>query len=212
MKPIKIILLIVALVCLAASCKKEPVTYRFTEEDKLKLLPHYIEGKIFTFANENGETRKFKIEKVYPDQVAQYWLPGGLGGANQEYFFHEYKGFAIIDLTTQNTFGLIIKCFPVNLEEAKLNIYKKFPSLLIGSFDSNLPYYFSIEFEYDMNKTTISINGINYQNIFEILNQNSANKTGGMLIDAVKIYFDEYQGLIGFDDYYGKQWRLENSK
>ena len=64
MKKLRFISILFATSLLLAGCKREPVTYRFTEEDKLKLLPHYIEGKILTFQNETGEERKFKVEKI----------------------------------------------------------------------------------------------------------------------------------------------------
>jgi hypothetical protein len=64
MSRIKFITLILALACLGAGCEKKNVTYRFTNMDKLKLLPHYTEGRIFTFQNEDGEERKFKVTRT----------------------------------------------------------------------------------------------------------------------------------------------------
>ncbi|MDR1345903.1 MAG: hypothetical protein LBK03_04285 [Bacteroidales bacterium] len=209
MKKLKLALILAAIILLSGGCKKEIVTYRFTEEDKLKLLPHYIEGKIFTFVNENGETRKFKIGEIKQDFRREFDF-GGLGGYNQSYFFHEYKRIKLLDLKTNNTFLIQIWKYPIEINIAKENIYKEYSAHLIGKITSDLPYYFTIEFNYDNSKEIMNINEVIYNNVLSIETNCDFPNEGGMLIDAVKIYFDEYQGLIGFDDYYGKQWRLEN--
>jgi hypothetical protein len=214
MKQIKLITMIVALVCLAASCKKEPVTYRFAEEDKLKLLPHYIEGKIFTFANENGEERKFKVEGIEQD-ISQYWESGGMMGGDKYYFFCEYKQFELVDLSNQNHFVSGMYSFPVDENKSKENIYKHFPSHLLGKFgrsSSFLLYHFTIDFIFNQPVQTFNFNGIIYNNVIVIYNEEAENSDGGMLIDAKVVYYDIYQGIIGFDDINNHEWRLKNSK
>jgi hypothetical protein len=212
MKPIKITLWIVALACLAASCKKEPVTYRFTEEDKLKLLPHYIEGKIFTFVNENGEERKFKVEKKYQKIETNHWLGGGCGGNCHDAFYCECIYINFIDLETQHSFYLTMARFPIHVNEAEQDNYQLQPSALFGIFSRDVfqGYYFAIHFNLDETVQTFNFNGIAYNNVIVIHNSKAKNSGGGMLIDAKTVYYDIYQGLIGFDDINNHQWRLEN--
>jgi hypothetical protein len=215
MKPIKIILLIVALVCLAASCKKEPVTSRFAEEDKLKLLPHYIEGKIFTFVNENGEERKFQVEKIEQKIAAQHWIYGFCGGNCHDAFYCEPKYIDLIDLGTRNTFYLTFARFPIDFTKAQQDNYHMQPSSLLGQFrrsTTSFSYYFAIHFNLDETVQTFNFNGIAYNNVIVTHNNEAENSDGGMLIDAKTVYYDIYQGLIGFDDIHDHEWRLKNSK
>ncbi|MDR1345900.1 MAG: hypothetical protein LBK03_04270 [Bacteroidales bacterium] len=214
MKPIKVTLWIVALVCLAASCKKEPVTYRFAEEDKIKLLPHYIKGKIFTFVNENGKTRKFKVVE-FKQYIKLDAVLGGMYGGGEEYFYFEYKRIDMIDLASNNKFRININRYPKDVELARNNIYKSYPSYLIITIGSGYPlspFNFGIYFNNEYGKSTHVINGTVHENVFVIENEAAQSTEVGMLLDAKTIYYDEYQGLVGFDDINNHQWRLKNSK
>ncbi|MDR1345902.1 MAG: hypothetical protein LBK03_04280 [Bacteroidales bacterium] len=210
MKKLKLALILAAIILLSGGCKKEIVTYRFTEEDKLKLLPHYIEGKIFTFVNENGDTRKFKVVE-FKQGIFQEREYRGLGGNDEYYFFYEYKHVDLIDIETQNKFRISIYRKPINIDLAKENLFKELPSQLLGTIGKSDPFTFGIHFIYDGITSTFTFNGITYVNVYE-LPQKDVKKDGGMLIDATITYYDEYQGIIGFDDINNHQWRLKNSK
>jgi hypothetical protein len=209
MKALKITLLLIATVLLLNGCKKESVTYHFTEEDKLKLLPHYIEGKIFTFMNETGEERRFKVLE-FKQGIFQEREYRGLGGNDEYYFFYEYKHIDLIDMETQNRFRISIYRKPINIDLAKEKPFKKLPSQLLGTIGKSDPFRFSIHFVYDGITSTFIFNGITYINVYE-LHQENTEEFGGMLIDATIVYYDEYQGIIGFDDINDHQWRLKNN-
>jgi hypothetical protein len=208
MKPIKVTLWIVALVCLAASCKKEPVTYRFAEEDKLKLLPHYIEGKIFTFVNENGDEKGFKVSSII-NHMARLIMPNGMYVADDEYYFYEEKRIFLIDLLSQKTFRITLRRLPIDGEKARSDIYKNFPSHLCGLICDNF-YNYSVDIIYKDEQNSMKINETYFYNVIN-LNVNTQIYSG-TLKDACIIYYDIYQGLIGFDDINNHQWRLKNSK
>jgi hypothetical protein len=205
MKALKIISMLIATILLLNGCKKEPVTYRFTEEDKLKLLPHYIEGKIFTFVNENEEERKFKVFSII-NHVAKLIMPNGMYVADDEYYFYEEKRILLIDLLSQETFRITLRRLPVNGEVARSNIYKIFPSHLCGLICDNF-YNYSIDIIYENEQNSVEINKIYFHNVINL----SVNTQvySGTLKDASVIYYDEYQGIIGFDDINDHQWRLK---
>jgi hypothetical protein len=218
MKQIKLITMIVALVCLAASCKKEPVTYRFAEEDKLKLLPHYIEGKIFTFANENGEERKMKVINV-EHGIIQHRTPGGLGGGPDYYYYFEYKYFYMQDPNSNGEFYFLIHRLPINLRLAEENIYKEFPSHSQVTFNVTaflLHYYMQGTFTFNQSITNMTIDNITYEKVHQCEDFFKPSNPSNLSLEdywGIKtIYYDEFNGIIGFDDINNHEWRLKNSK
>jgi hypothetical protein len=217
MRTIKILTLIVVFASFFAGCEKYPVTYSFTDEDKTKLLPHYVEGKILTFVNELGEKRKFKIEKIQVVINTEHWISGGCGGNCHNYFFCVSKNIYLTDIKTQNKFYLSFARYPLEQNEAERDNYRLQPSSLFGLFASVswLTYSFIFEFSFDeaVQKQRFSYNEITYHNNMIIIHFNEAgywDEGGGMLTDAKIIYYDVYQGLIGFDDINNHEWRLEN--
>jgi len=194
-------------------CEKEPVTYRFINEDKPKLLSHYVEGNILTFVNEIDEERQFKVEKIEYVTQSQYWLQGGCGGNCREIFYCEPKNIYFIDLTTQNTFYLSLARFPIDYHKARDNYYRLQPSSIFGQFCTTgwlHPYYFWISFNFEEKVNTFQFNGITYNDVIVATPTDGANTNGGgMLTDAKIIYYDKYQGLVGFDDVNNQQWRLK---
>jgi len=209
-------------ICLAgitafSGCGKERVTYRFTEKDKPKLLSHYIEGEVLTFVNEKEEERKFKIVKVEQRVVSQHWMGGGCGGNCHDWFYCEPKFFYLTDLATQQEFYFSLARFPIAQNEAEQDGYHLHPSSLFGLFAtvSWFTYSFIFEFSFDeeVQRQRYSDNQFTYNNNMIIINfakAGSWDEGGGMLTDAKVIYYDIYQGLMGFDDIKNQQWRLSN--
>jgi len=219
MKQIKIILFITAIIFLLNNCDKDkkPVTYRFTDEDKPKLLPHYTEGEILTFVNEIGEERKFKIEKIEQRVETQDWIYRYCDGECYAYFYCEPKFIHLIDLETQVTFYLSLSRFPLDMQKARIDNYHMQPSSLFGQFYiedgwwSSHYYSFRFFFKLDEPRKMVTCNGINYDNVITITNYSTYGngESGGALIGTKTVFYDIYQGLIGFDDYYGRQWRIK---
>ncbi|MCL2436273.1 MAG: hypothetical protein FWD09_09105 [Lentimicrobiaceae bacterium] len=216
-KYISILLILLSTIFLCTNCEKEPVTYRFTDADKLKLLPHYTEGKIITFANEIGEERKFKVEKIEQIISEQFWIMGGCGGNCHNYFYCESKYIYLIDLETHNKFYLTLARFPLEYNKAAQDKYRLLPSSLLGRCSSgwDFDHYFSFSFNTEETIQTFIFNGITYRDVI-IINRGEVQygwiDNPGMFNDAQIVYYDIYQGLIGFDDINDHQWRLDNRK
>jgi len=212
------------------SCEKKMVTYRFTDKDKLKLLPHYTEGKIFTFLNSDKDERKFEVVDI-KQEIIQLYLTGGMGGTPHYAFYYEKKRILLKDYRNEKIYFLDIIKYPIDYSSAKTKSHKKFPSRLILE-SSGIPYdneytghgFFLLTFNYDEPTTTLSSNGFTYNKV-HIIDRNP-NKVIGAGLDpdewantdfggtfnmAKYIYFDEDYGIIRFDSYDGQQWRLENN-
>ena len=222
MKQIKIILFITAIIFLLNNCDKDkkPVTYRFTDEDKPKLLPHYTEGEILTFVNEIGEERKFKIEKIEQRVETQDWIYRYCDGECYAYFYCEPKFIHLIDLETQVTFYLSLSRFPLDMQKARIDNYHMQPSSLFGQFHikdgwwRSHYYIFRFFFNFDEQVQTVTCNGVNYTNVIVVIANyyhTGTSHNGGALTQTKTVYYDVYQGLIGFDDVNDKQWRLEKN-
>ena len=213
---IKILLLLATTIFLLHSCDKEPVTYRFSNEDKPKLLSHYFESQILTYVNEVGEERKFKIDKIEQIIETQCWIMGGCSAGYPDFFYCEPKNIFLTDLTTQNAFYISLARFPIAMNEAEQDNYHLQPSSLfgrIGSMSWHI-YFFGFEFSFEeaVQKQRFSDNDFIYNNNMIIIHFKAAGKYdegGGMLTDAKIIYYDIYQGLVGFDDINDQQWRLK---
>ena len=215
-KHIPLLLILVSVVFLHTNCEKTPVTYHFTDKDKLKLLPHYTEDKIFTFVNEIDVERKFKVEKVEQVISEQFWIMGGCGGNCHNYFYCESKYIYLIDLKTQNRFYLTLARFPLEYNVAIQNNYRLQPSSLLGRCSSgwDFDHYFEFSFNTEETLQTFNFNGITYRDVIIIERgevQYAWIDNPGMFNDAQTIYYDISQGLIGFDDINNHQWRLKNS-
>jgi hypothetical protein len=217
MKTINIILSIAATIFLLNSCGKESVTYRFTDEDKPKLLSHYTEGKILTYINEIGEERKFKIGKVEQRLETQDWIYRYCEGAGYAYFYCEPKFIHFTDLETQVTFYLSLSRFPINMQKASIDNTQLQPSSLFAQFhiedgwwDSHY-YYFRFFFNLNEPVITVTCDEVNFDNVIVTTNY-STEGNGGALLKTKTTYYDIFKGLVGFDDYFGNQWRLKNEK
>ena len=216
MKKLYLVLIIFLTVFLLSSCEKEPVTYRFIDEDTPKLLPHYIEGNILTFVNEIGEERKFKIEKIEQKISTQDWIYRDWDGTRYAYFYCEPKFILLIDLETQVTFYFSIARFPLDLQKATVNNTRLQPSSLFGQFHiveewwNSHYYFFRFFFNFDEFTQVVTLNGVNYDNVIVVTNYSTDGSNGGALIGTKTIYYNVSKGLIGFDDENNHQWVLKD--
>jgi len=205
---------------LTVSCEKKMATYRFTDKDKPKLLPHYIEGKIFTFLNNNGDERKFEVVGI-EQKIIQRYSSGGMDGFERYYYYYEKKRILLKDYRNEKKYFLDIFRYPIDDNSARARSHKKFPSHLILEH-SSIPYdseyvargLYLFSLNYDDPTSTLSSNGFIYNKV-HIIDRDNGNwvntDLGGTFNMAKYIYFDEDYGIIGFDSYDGQQWRLENN-
>ncbi|MCL2291148.1 MAG: hypothetical protein FWC34_10705 [Bacteroidetes bacterium] len=127
------------------------------------------------------------------------------------------RKWQLLHLTTQYGFYLSLARFPIEMNEAESDNYRLLPSSLFGRFGSSgswgAPYSFGFEFSLDeaVQNKRFSDNEFSYHNSMITIHFTKAgswDEGGEMLTDAKFIYYDIYQGLTGFDDVNGQQWRL----
>ena len=221
---IPILLLLLSSIFICANCEREKktVTYCFTSDDQSKLLPHYTNGKIFTFVNSYGDERKFEVVEV-EQEIIQDYSPGGMGGWERYYYYFEMKKIMLKDYRNEKKYIFKIFRYPIDYLSAQTKSYKKFPSRLIleiSSNDSEYAGYGSLQtsFNYDDPTTTLSSNGLTYKKIHILdrdlksymgLSPDHWEHLGGMFNEAKYTYYDEDYGIAGFDSYDGQQWRLK---
>ena len=211
--------IIIALLFVACEKEKEFVTYSFTSDDRLKLLLHYIEGKFFSFGDDE---RKFKVIGIR-QLVRQNVDFAGKSGTDKHYFYYEEKQITLEDYESGRQYTLRIRRYPINVQEAEDNPYKKYPSRLSLNIDGHrYPYNvydvsknrYSESFSYGDATTTLSANGLTFTKV-HILDRSRYRDDwqgyfGSMFNEAYYTYFDEDYGIVGFDSFAGTQLRLEN--
>ena len=232
MKILKTSLAVMATLLAFIGCKekkeKEVVTYRFTNVDQQKLLPHYTNGSIFTFTNSNNEERKFEVVNI-EQKVMLYDELGGMGGFYKTFFYYETKRITLKDYRNEKHYVILIYKSPKDFSAAKDNIYKEFPSHLVMEMYSD-PYEteyeawgrFQHSFYYGTPTISLSSNGRTFKKVHIIerdpknligmgVNPNEWENTdfGGLFNMAKYTYYDEDYGIVRFETYDGHQWILE---
>jgi hypothetical protein len=182
--------------------------YKFRGEDLERLLP-YSQGDTLIFRDETGTDRKFYVEFVTRDSKRQLIEGGGMTffySTPRYYYYYDEKHIILkswqrVAEIYEPDIAINFLRSPIDNGLAKSNIYKEFPSAFTAYIEVIL--FCWNEIDYDANKTEMSVNGINYTNvlIFDCTDSHT---------DINILYYDEKQGVIGFDDVYNHQWRLAN--
>ncbi len=228
MKNLKHIFLTLLTLLALASCTptensapKGPAYYNFKSEDIPRLLP-YAENQIITFKNQNNDERKFKVYSVSKNYRELYAVGMGFfSNSAATYFYYDIKEIYLVDYPNGASFMIQFIRWPLNTELAKSNIYHEYPSI----FGGNIQYFpwwngevganswdLDIFMNYNLPKITITSNGVIYRNVLKIMsNNNTVNPAGSSTYprNVNVLYFDEQNGIIGFDDLEGKQWRIQ---
>jgi hypothetical protein len=223
MKKTSFLFTIVILALLFLSCKKEKEVYYycFTPLDYQKLLP-YTEGQVLNFLNQNNEKRTFSVSTVNTEFKSLLTLGMGFFG-DSEYFYYDHKGIGIIDSKSGHSFNINFQRYPLDYELAKEDIYAEYPSEFYGAIqymrfwngiDEERGLESSVSIDYEQNKIEMNVNGKTYKNVFVLTSGNDSIieypwPDGTILYKDVNvIYYDEIEGIIGFDDLNGNEWRL----
>jgi len=223
LKHIAILLVLSCILLVCATCKKEEgekeiVTYRFTNEDQPKLLPHYIIGKFLNFTD--GDSVK-KIEVIETGQkIIQLLHVGGMYGKDRYLFYYEEKRIILKDYINEKHYTLVIKRYPIDGPGAEANIHKIFSSRLILELTGDSYYtqygFRPTWFNFDDPTTKLSLNGLTFEKIHIMdrsyhaglgIRQDDWESRKGILNGAKYIYYDENYGIVGFDSFDSQQWR-----
>ena len=202
-------LLSMSFVCM--TCKKQPpqekAYYRFTQADHLRLLP-YTKGQVLKFTNQDNKERTFTIQSVNSDTI-QLVHNGFLGVINL--FRYDDKIITLVDNETTKWFRIHFSRLPIEYDLAKQETYTEYPSKFYASIQS-IPFWNggTIQIDYEQVKTEMTIHGKTYRNVFVLTSGNeSIIDNNGHIRDVNVMYYDEIEGIIGFDDLNGNEWRLK---
>ena len=114
--------------------------------------------------------------------------------------------------------------WPLDDNLAKEDIYTLYPSKFHASIQL-MPFWnwdgsgngnFKESIDYNLNKIEMNVNGKTFKNVFVLSSGNNTiievKRANDRIYyrDVNVIYYDEFEGIIGFDDLNGNEWRLEN--
>ena len=213
-----------ALLFMGTSCEekkpppkpKEKAYYCFTSEDYKRLLP-YTKGQVLKFINQDNKERTFTIQSVITDTV-QLVYTSFLGVINL--FRYDRKEIILIDGET-GWFKIKFSRLPIEYDIAKQEASTEYPSKFYGAIQDMLFWNGSNEYgwfgdasiDYNQKKIEMTVNGKTYRDVFliesgcdSIIEFRQSDQI--YYRDVNMIYYDEIEGIIGFDDLNGNEWRL----
>jgi hypothetical protein len=228
MKTRSVILPAILLLSIVNGCKKDSVNtgvpyYRFTEDDKSKLLVDYTVGKELVYKNQDNEEIGFRVAS-YTNGKTPYATGTFWGESTSVYFYYDQQE-TIMQYTEIPTAAynceINLKRYPTgsnyNLQypiegTPEFTGYIQFP--LWNKYNDTLTLDNAIPLNFDSPVITVTINGRTYPNVIilesgttNILEPN--NTFPALPRNVNRIYYDKHYGIIGFDDLNGKAWRLQ---
>ena len=209
MKKIFLFSTIIIFASFILSCSEETkeAYYRFTSQDNKRLLS-YSEGQVLKFYNQNNEERTFTIGGISTIKNQYTVGMGFFTSASSYYFYYDSKSINLFDSKMEQLFRIYFQRWPLNTDLAKENKYTEYPSKFSGTISWRFWNGDYLSVDYEQIKIEMSVNGKTYKNVFVL---NSGNDS---IIDVYRdvnvIYYDETEGIIGFDDLNGNEWRLSN--
>ena len=190
-----------------------PPYYQFIEEDFEKLLP-YQENQILTYRNEDNEERSYIVTSIKTEKQ-DYGCCGTLGPPTTYtvFYYYDSKRITLKEFPNGNNFWkyYFSRKPPFNNEpNPNIKFYGSiddFPfwnGQLSDENDSYVQYYTSIE--YDEVPISMVVNEFTFSKV-HIINSNNPDTINS---NVNIIYFDEVEGIIGFDDLENNKWRIVN--
>ena len=222
----KIISLLIISICFGC-IQKDPNDYglpyfKFQNEDNAKLITSLEPNKILIYKDQNNNEMIFKVLK---SQISkQLYSRGNWVYGSTEYFYYDEQRFEMtpdlseveIPFNQDDRFYISLKRWPIQFNDGSDGNPR-----IIGKesqFITNIglvPFsgiYQNTELDYNRPIQNLTINGFTYTKVRVIeIPVNPYASPNWELSDMHYIYFDQNNGVIGFDDYEGNQWRLQNS-
>lgn len=178
--------------------------YKFsTSEENFRLL-HLTLNKEIEFKNQNDEIIKFK---VVSNELRKLENSSGTfsGGSilNNYYDAQIIKLHSVTDSFEEAT--LEFKIYKFDNEKVNVSFY-------FYKWNINSSGQYMQSFNLNLAPTQqMMINSVNYANTLEV-NSNSLvsiQSNNGYLRNVNKLFYDQRNGLVGFNDLEGKEWRLQ---
>ncbi|OYU85506.1 MAG: hypothetical protein CFE24_00975 [Flavobacterium sp. BFFFF2] len=195
--------------------------YYFRDGDFQKLLP-YKENQVLIFRNQNNQERRFGFSSINSSFKKGYTEGGGMGFFSSSatvYFYYDEKVVGMVSESACYNPVVHFTRLPLNFNLAKANGYTEYPSRFYAYIE-NFPYWNQsdeyglisyIPIDYQQSQFSINCFGKTYSQVL-IIKSNSQTALPMSNPDCPRnvhiIYYDIAQGIIGFDDLDGQQWRL----
>ncbi len=214
----KILIFFVFLPFLFGCRKEEPVEelqkaayYKFRGDDLLKIL-NIQPNSTITYKNQNGDELFFTVSEVVQQEVI-VWEPNLIN--DQARFTYEEKYFTLAFANNSGS-GITYHFwrYPINEEQAMNDYYTEYPSEFHGQLWMSIWNGDEINIDYLSSYFTMTINGTNYDHVIAI-QSNNPDPIPSYDPDVPErnvnvVYYDFYNGVIGFDDLNNNQWRISN--
>jgi len=178
--------------------------YKFsTSEENYRLL-HLTLNKEIEFKNQNDEIIKFK---VVSNELRKLENSSGTfsGGSilNNYYDAQIIKLRSVTDSFEEAT--LEFKIYKFDNEKVNVSFY-------FYKWNINSSSQYMQSFNLNLAPTQqMMINSVNYANTLEVnsISLVSIQSNNGYLRNVNKLFYDQRNGLVGFNDLEGKEWRLQ---
>lgn len=194
----------------AGSMRSDVPYFQFNSADYDKLLQVYeVEDEFVTYQNQSSEVIRFKVTSstLGREQKVSGGSFFGTSGGSLVYFFDAQR--IQLELTEwpddyERTEFLIQKTIENTL---KASIYFPLWNDNTGS-SSALPN--TIFLNFNISPVTVTFNNVTYDQVFEIVSENDEplGPLGPYERNINVLYYDIQEGIVGFDDLDGGQWRL----
>lgn len=205
-----ILLSLFCILLLSTTCKKDPwlsepdeAYYQFSSSDSANLLS-YVKGDTLKFVNQKNESRMFLVDDIN-------YVVEAVDGERDDYYC-ETKSIFIGNEEQQIVFHFYFKQVPLDSKLAAIYHNVIHPSKLFSILDF-YPYKLSGYFARQRMGLTqelieMNINGKIYKNV--VVLKTRIEEEVAYKYNIHTIYCCTPDGIIGFDDREGNEWRIDN--
>lgn len=221
----KVILFIVFVISLSCSNEKEPIKenllfFQFLPSDNEHFIEGYDDNEVITYSNQKNEEIKFKV--LISRKSKQLYSRGSWVYGSTKYFYYDEQRIEMGDISEvpiqynqDNKFYISIKRWPVNFNDGS----NSYPFVLsqesrltinIGLVPFNTGIQ-SILLDYSGTLQNLTIKEKTYINVRKIVIPPNPYPNLNWIPQSLNfIYFDQNNGVIGFDDIQNNEWRLQS--
>ena len=175
--------------------------YKFSHEDYERLLNPFSFDTDLVFSNSENEEIKFQLVKsTLGKKVFKNF------GFKKCFFYDEQEIQFKVSKNENSNLSYNLKKFLISSSKCEEKSIYSSNSKFIATIDFDFKNYkntFVVDYQKPI--STIIINGKVYTNLLVL---ESGNTIYDQIKTLTKIYFDIKKGIIGFDDFFGKEWRL----
>ncbi|WP_143569768.1 hypothetical protein [Tenacibaculum agarivorans] len=210
MKKVTLLCFLLVFMSCSLSDKDSGIAYYHHEQSDINRILNYSKNHTLAFKNQNDEILNFPIDKISDEYKTRYATGFGFFSPAASYhYFYDNKDINFYSTDTDPyQFNLKYNFYrwPDDYETAKENIYTKQTSSFYAYLDFSLfngDSYGRVKIDYNKPKSTLTIGNKTYTNVFIFKAKKTTNTR-----NVTTLYYDEFEGVIGFDDLKNLEWRL----